>query len=308
MNLIFLGTGGAWSLPELNCYCRVCSEMRLRGERRRRTSFLLSGSTNLLIDCGPDIASQLSEHKIKGVDAVLITHEHGDHYMGLDELFSYKRTCPRGEYKPIPVYITRKSWDVVGLRFGYLIEMGVIEVREIKPNTSFAFKEFEFLPFKTNHGSFATGSVGYIIKTRDRHGKKIRLVYTSDFVDLPESPPDLFHPDYLIIQSFWLHEPVKNIPQHMSLQRALGFIELWQPKKETFLVHIGDGDIIPGDPANAMLKKNEPADPLRSPVNGDPYPTPLNQEEWQKTVNQIIFDFHLPFKISVARDDLVLPL
>ena len=107
MNLIFLGTGGAWGLPELNCNCRVCCEMRLKGERRRRTSLLLSGETNLLIDCGPDIASQLSEHQIESLDAVLITHEHGDHYMGLDELFSYKRTCPRGTFNPIPVYITK---------------------------------------------------------------------------------------------------------------------------------------------------------------------------------------------------------
>jgi phosphoribosyl 1,2-cyclic phosphate phosphodiesterase len=150
--------------------------------------------------------------------------------------------------------------------------------------------------------------VGFIIKTRSGDGKEIRLVYTSDFVDLPELPRDLFQPDYLIIQSFWFHEPVKNTPQHMSFQRALEFIKLWQPKKETFLVHIGDGDVIPGDPANSMLKKNEPANPLRSPVDGYPYPVPINQEEWQKTVNQIISDFHLPFKITVPRDNLIVPI
>jgi phosphoribosyl 1,2-cyclic phosphate phosphodiesterase len=282
--------------------------MRQRGERRRRTSFLLSGNTNLLVDCGPDVALQLSENQIRGLDAVLITHEHGDHYMGLDELFSYKRTCPRGEFNPIPVYLTRESWEVIGIRFEYLTQMDVLKISEVEPNKCYVLKEFEFSPFKTNHGSFAAGSVGFIIKTRNGSGEEIRLVYTSDFVDLPELPQDLFAPDYLITQSFWFHEPVKNIPQHMSFQRALEFIKLWQPKKETFLVHIGDGDIIPGDPANRMLKKNEPADPLRSPVDGDPYPVPLNHEEWQKTVDQIISDFHLPFKITVARDDLIVPI
>jgi phosphoribosyl 1,2-cyclic phosphate phosphodiesterase len=308
MKLIFLGTGAAWGLPELNCDCMVCLEMRRKEEKRTRPSVLLTGKGNVLMDCGPDIASQLTTHGVDGLDGVLITHEHGDHYMGLDELFSYKRATTRGAFKPIPVYLTKKSWEVIGMRFGYLVDMGVIEIHEVEPNESFTLKGFEFSPFKTNHGSFAAGSIGYILKTSDSHGKETRLVYTSDFWDLPESPQDLFHPDYLIIQSFWLHEPAKNVPQHMSFQRALEFLREWQPVKETFLVHIGDGDVIPGDPANEMLKKNKPADPLRSPEGGDPYPPPLNQEQWQKVVDQIRSDFSLPYKITVAHDDLLVKI
>ena len=308
MKLIFLGTGAAWGLPELNCDCKVCLEMRNKEEKRTRPAFLLTGKGNILIDCGPDIASQLTTHGVDGLDAVLITHEHGDHYMGLDELFAYKRAATRGAFQPIPVYLTKKSWEVVGVRFGYLVDMGVIEIYEVEPNQTFTLKGFEFTPFKTNHGSFATGSVGYIIKTGERHGNETRLVYTSDFWDLPESPQDLFYPDYLIIQSFWLHEPARNTPQHMSFQRALKFLRHWQPVKETFLVHIGDGDIVQGDPANGMLKKNKPADPLRPPAGGDPYCPPLNQEQWQKVVDQIRSDFDLPHKIRVAYDDLVVEI
>ncbi len=308
MDLIFLGTGAAWSLPELNCDCVICREMRRNGERRQRTAFLLSGKTNLLVDCGPDIASQLSRHQIDRLDAVLITHEHGDHYMGLDELFSYKRTRARGEFEPTVVYMTQKSWEVVRDRFGYLEEMGVIKVQEIEPGSAYAFGEFAFVPFKTNHGPFALGSVGFIIRTRSRGSREVRLVYTSDFEDLPETHPDLIHPDYLIIQSFWLNEPIVNRPHHMSFQGALKFIEQWKPELETFLVHMGDGDMVPGDPANRMLKKYKPADPLRNPKSGDPYPVPLNQEQWQKTIDQISADRHLPFKITVAHDDLRIQL
>jgi phosphoribosyl 1,2-cyclic phosphate phosphodiesterase len=279
-----------------------------RGEKRTRPAFLLTGKGNILIDCGPDIASQLTTHGVDGLDAVLITHEHGDHYMGLDELFSYKRAATRGAFQPIPVYLTKRSWEVVGVRFGYLVDMGVIEIHEVEPNQTFTLKGFEFTPFKTNHGSFAAGSVGYIIKTGDRHGNETRLVYTSDFWDLPESPQDLFNPDYLIIQSFWLNEPEKNTPQHMSFQRALKFLRTWQPEKETFLVHIGDGDVILGDPANGMIKKNKPSDPLRPPEGGDPYDPPLNQEQWQKVVDQIRSDYDLPFKITVAHDGLLVEI
>ena len=304
MDLIFLGTGAAWGLPELNCHCMICGEMRRSGERRQRTAFLLSGETNMLVDCGPDIASQLSRHQIDRLDAVLITHEHGDHYMGLDELFSYKRTRAKGEFEPIGVYMTEETWEVVRDRFRYLVEMGVIGVQGIEPRKAYTLGEYEFIPFKTNHGPFASGSVGFIIKTRPQNGTGIRLVYTSDFMELPEPHPDLIHPDYLIIQSFWLNEPVENRPYHMSFQRALEFIELWQPKVETFLVHMGDGEEVPGDPTNKMAKKYRSIDPLRSPRSADPYPVPLNQEQWQKTVDQIIIDRGLHFKITVAYDDL----
>lgn len=308
MKLIFLGTGAAWGLPELNCNCKVCLEMGHKGEKRKRPAFLLKGMGNVLLDCGPDIAFQLTTHNIDGIDAILISHEHGDHYMGLDELVSYKRAAERGAYKPIPVYLTKKSWEVIEIRFGYLVDMGVIEIHEVEPNRSYTLKELSFTPFKTNHGSFAAGSVGYIIKTRGHNGNETRLVYSSDFWDLPDSPQDLFHPDYLIIQSFWLNEPVKNTPQHMSFQRALNFIKQWRPVKEIFLVHIGDGDVIPGDPANRMLKKNKPANPLRPPSGGDPYHPPLNHEQWQKVVEQIRTDFDLPCKITAAYDDLVVDI
>ena len=304
MRLIFLGTGGAWSLPELNCSCRICREMRLRKESRRRTSLLFSGQTNLLIDCGPDIASQLSDHQIERLDGILITHEHGDHYIGLDELVSYKRTSPRGAFAPIPVYMTKQSWEVIKARFGYLVDMEVIRVREVEPLKPYTLHEFEIMPFKTNHGAFAAGSVGYIVQSKDREGKTHRLIYTSDFVDLPESPPALLQPDVLIIQSFWLNEPVKNIPQHMSFQRALDYIQAMDPKNGTFLVHIGDGDPIPDDPANRMLKKREPADPMRSPESGEPYPVPMSQEQWQKIVDQILSDRGLPYHVTVAYDGL----
>ena len=270
MDIIFLGTGGAWGIPELNCDCLICRESRLKNEKRRRTALLLAGESNLLIDCGPDIAVQLSGQAVSRLDAVLITHEHGDHYMGMDELSSYKRTSPKGTFEPIPVYMTVKSWETIRARFGYLEQLGVIRVFLVEPKTSFRFKEFEIFPFKTNHGSFAAGSVGYSIRTRGREGKEIHLVYTSDFLDLPEFPVETLSPDYLITQTLWLNEPRVNRPYHMSFQRVLAFIKSWKPKKETFLVHIGDGDQIPGDPANQMSKKSDPADPMRPSSRGGP--------------------------------------
>jgi hypothetical protein len=90
----------------------------------------------------------------------------------------------------------------------------------------------------------------------------------------------------------------------MSFQRAIHFIELLKPGTGTFLVHIGDADMVPGDPANTNLKKYEPKDPLAPPSGGDPYPIPLNQEQWQQTVDRIVSDRALPYKVTVAYDDM----
>ncbi len=304
MALHFLGTGGAWGLPELSCTCRICSEMRLRHEKRLRTALLFSGKTNLLIDCGPDIAQQLSGQSGRRVDGVLLTHEHGDHYLGLDDLSAFQRSRPRGSFQPIPLYVTAESWKTIGPRFAYLAQREVLSVCEVEPGKTYTLGEMEFTPFKTHHGPFAGGSVGYLLKTENQTGDEVRLFYTSDFIDLAEDSPEPFPMDYLIIQTYWLNEPEVNRPHHMSFQRAMDFISRWKPKKETFLVHIGDGDFIPGDPANHMMKKASPLNPLRPPSGGAPYPVPLHHEQWQETVDRVRTDFDLPCRVTVAKDGL----
>lgn len=302
--LIFLGTSGAWRLPELGCDCFICNEMRRKKEERRRTALFLSGNKNILIDCGPDIREQIINNHIDSIDAVLITHEHGDHYLGLDEITCFKRRQPKGEYEPIPLFATNKSWNVIAAQFKYLAEMGVFKIHEIETGETCNIGEFEFTSFKTSHGPIATGSVGYSIKIHKTNGVKCHLVYTSDFFDLADLPPWILQPDWLILNCFWLNEPLKNRANHLSFQRALNFIDLLKPKKEIYLTHISDTEMVPGDPANRMSKKFEPADRLKSPITGVPYNIPLNQEQWQDTVDRIITDSNRPYKVIVAYDGL----
>jgi phosphoribosyl 1,2-cyclic phosphate phosphodiesterase len=176
MDMTFLGTGGAWGVPEVNCHCLICRDMRRKGEKRERTSLLLTDKATLLIDCGPDARSQISRQNIDTIDGVLITHEHTDHYIGLDELFAYKRNRPRGSFTPIPIYLTARSHEVIIKRFDYLEEMEVIRMCQIDPGQWIRVKEFEILPFDTYHGPFAKGSVGFLVKARGRSGKDVRIV------------------------------------------------------------------------------------------------------------------------------------
>jgi hypothetical protein len=91
----------------------------------------------------------------------------------------------------------------------------------------------------------------------------------------------------------------------MSFQRALEFIRYFNPKRRAYLVHIGAGDLAPGDPENHLTKKYPPKDPLKSPLTGEPYPVPLHHAQWQQIVTQVAKEHELPCRIIVARDGLV---
>ncbi len=309
MDITFLGTGGAWGVPELNCNCAICLEMRANRERRDRTSILLTeNDATLLIDCGPDAKEQLSRNRVKRIDGVLISHEHNDHYIGLDELFVYKRVLPKEDFSPIPVYSTAKTREVIEARFAYLEKLGVIRFVEIEPEQWFQQGPFRVFPFKTDHGAFAKGSVGFMVQGRDRSGHEVRFLYTSDFADILDMPSALLGCDCLVMQSFWLNEPVENRPSHMSFQNAIEYIKRLKPLKHTFLVHMGDADRVPGDPANHMAKKYEPKNPLSPPHGNEPYPIPGSQSQWQNTVDRILADYGVPYNVTVAHDNLVVQL
>lgn len=301
MEILFLGTGAAWSLPEHSCRCAACVKMSELGEERSRTSFVYRGSQTVLVDCGPDIRSQMRQSGLEQPDFVLITHEHGDHYLGLDDLLAFRRSMPKDAWIPIPVYATEKTWDAIEVRFGYLIG-SLIEKRVATPGVPLDAVKLRITPFKTFHGPTAAGSVGYVLE--ELSGVEFKLVYTSDFMRLDEEPACLQEPDVLIIQSHWLNEPEINRPHHMSLQKAIDYIERWRPKRATYLVHISDGDQIPGDPCNGFLKKDAPARRMAHPASGEPYPVPRCHQEWQSVVDSIRNDHSLPSPIVVAYDGL----
>lgn len=70
----------------IGCDCAVCTSKDPR-DRRTRTSavFELPGG-NVLIDTGPELRLQCVAHGIRRVDAILYTHHHADHVVGLDDV------------------------------------------------------------------------------------------------------------------------------------------------------------------------------------------------------------------------------
>ncbi len=305
MNLVFLGTGSAWTVPEYGCDCVICKRMTQLGERRTRSSIFLDGLEKILVDCGPDIREQMTRHRLPKMDAVLITHEHGDHYLGLDELLSFRRCADRDRWQAIPVYATEETWKSVEVRFGYLLDT-LVEKRLAVPGLPLEGLTTRVIPFKTDHGPFPKGAVGYTFFYGEWNEKK--LVYTSDFKSISSNEELLGAADTLVMQANWFNEPEFNRPSHMSLQRGLELLRKWAPKGAVYLIHISDSDWVEGDPANNCLKKRPPLDPLKNPRTGQAYPVPTCQREWESVADRIVHDYELNFPIRVSHDGLIVPL
>ncbi len=107
MRIGFLGTGGANGVPSFYCDCVACKEATLEPRARRsRSSIVVTGTQNTLIDASPDLRQQLLREEITRIDNLFLTHTHFDHAGGLPELEFYVR-LRRSE--PLPAYMTHES-------------------------------------------------------------------------------------------------------------------------------------------------------------------------------------------------------
>ncbi|PYQ13996.1 MAG: MBL fold metallo-hydrolase [Acidobacteria bacterium] len=89
MKVTFLGTGTSTGVPVIGCSCRVCVSDDPRNRRLRPSILLEWDARKILVDSSSDFRQQALRHRIDHLDAVLYTHCHADHVMGLDDLRIY---------------------------------------------------------------------------------------------------------------------------------------------------------------------------------------------------------------------------
>ena len=96
--MTLLGTGTSMGVPMIGCRCPVCTSTNPRNSRTRTGVYISAPEGPLLIDTSPELRLQLVREQIDMVQAVVYTHAHADHILGLDDLrifgFKLKRSIP----------------------------------------------------------------------------------------------------------------------------------------------------------------------------------------------------------------------
>ena len=86
VTITVLGSGTSMGVPTLGCDCAVCHSTDPRDNRLRPSIMVQYSGRTVLIDTTPDFRQQALRERIPRIDAILFTHSHADHIMGLDDL------------------------------------------------------------------------------------------------------------------------------------------------------------------------------------------------------------------------------
>jgi phosphoribosyl 1,2-cyclic phosphate phosphodiesterase len=165
-----LGCGTSAGVPMIGCDCAVCRSTDPRDTRLRPSIVVdVPGHATILVDTTPDLRQQALTHDIRRVDAILFTHGHADHILGLDEIRRYNHM----QGGPIPCHADALTWDTIRHVFYYAFDGierlggGVPQVQAHTIDGPFPVNGVRVVPVPLWHGrmpmlGFRFGSFAYL--------------------------------------------------------------------------------------------------------------------------------------------------
>jgi phosphoribosyl 1,2-cyclic phosphate phosphodiesterase len=223
--LTVMGSGTSMGVPTIGCDCEVCRSTDPRDRRTRPSILVEYNGRFVLIDTTPDFREQAIREKLRRLDAVIYTHTHADHILGIDDLrpLSY-------QHKPgkLPLYARPEAIQFLEQMFGYIFEPeykfgGLAQVQLHPINGPIALFGAEFRPVPVIHGE--TEIYGF------RFGS---AAYLTDHSEIPEaSMAQLRDLDILFLDAL-RHKPH---PTHSTVENSLRIVEELKPKR-AFFTHI----------------------------------------------------------------------
>lgn len=236
--LTVLGSGTSMGVPTIGCDCAVCHSSDPHDRRTRPSIMITYAGRNVLIDTGPDFREQALREQITHVDAVLYTHTHADHILGIDDLRPLSFAHKPGK---LPLYATPDAADFLRRMFRYIFDadykFGGLPQVEMKPiNGPVALFGACFEPVTVIHGetailAFRFGSAAYL----------------TDHSDVPADSLDrLRNLDVLFLDAL----RYKPHPTHSTVDQALKIVNEVKPKR-AFFTHICHD--LPHETTNATL-------------------------------------------------------
>lgn len=207
MKLKFLGTGTSQGVPVIGCQCRVCQSKKPRDHRFRSSVMITTDeSKKILIDCGPDFRQQMLINNESQVDATLITHEHNDHIIGLDDM----RPLIFKQGKDIPIYSNERVGNEIRNRFPYVFALEKypgapsFEMHTIEHST-FTLENIDITPIEVLHYKlpilgFKFKKLAYITDVSFISGKEKQKLKDLDFLILNCIRKTNSHPAHFILE------------------------------------------------------------------------------------------------------------
>ncbi|MEO7865183.1 MAG: MBL fold metallo-hydrolase [Sphingomicrobium sp.] len=216
-------------MPKIGNDWGQCDPAEPRNRRMRSSIVVDSGGQRVLVDCGPDLRQQLLTADIDKVDALIVTHDHGDHVHGIDDL----RPIAARLGAPVPVHARAATLDGLNKRFGYAFAQSdfyrpIAEGKELTGNFSFgnAITRFVDQP----HGS--TQSLGMRFDEDDTS-----IGYAIDFNDFTDDMAALYEGLDVWIADCLTRSPH---PTHAHLDAVLGWARDCGVG-QLYLTHMGTG-------------------------------------------------------------------
>jgi len=239
--LTVLGSGTSMGVPTIGCDCAVCHSSDPRDRRTRPSILVQYAGRAVLIDTTPDFREQAIRENIRSLDAVLYTHTHADHLLGIDDLrpLSFKHKPNR-----LPLYAHPDAAKFIRGMFRYIFDadykfggLPQVELRPISGTMELFGAKFE--PVVLIHGDaeiygFRFGSAAYL----------------TDHSDIPEdSLKKLEGLDVLFLDAL----RYKPHPTHSTVEHSLATVVRLKPER-AFFTHICHD--LPHEKTNAALPEN----------------------------------------------------
>ena len=229
LELLFLGSGTSAGVPMIGCDCPVCTSPDPHDQRTRASVVISYGNTRVMVDTTPELRLQCCWNGVHRIDAVVFTHAHADHIMGLDDCRRFNAV----KGGPIDVWADERTHATLQRCFGYAFREPAAEEKVFRPHlvpktivAPFEIDGVAWTPIPLMHGDLPV--LGFRVG---------RLAYCTDVSRIPEPSYKLLQGlDVLVLDALQRKKHVT----HFSLEQA--FDESRKiGARQTLFTHIAHG-------------------------------------------------------------------